>query len=162
MTTAAEETMRSDRRYPARPMVGVAGAVVSGDKVLLIRRGREPMLGSWTLPGGALETGETMLEGVTREVLEETGLRVRPLELLALLDRIVRDGAGLVEYHYVLMDWLCELDDGGETDEQEARAGSDALEVAWLSAHEVNGMAGLDEATRRVVRDALTRAGVRA
>ena len=162
MTTLAEETVEADRRYPVRPIVGVAGAVVSRAKVLLIRRGREPMLGSWTLPGGALETGETMLEGVAREVLEETGLRVRPLELLALLDRIVRDDAGLVEYHYVLMDWLCELDDDGETEEQEACAGSDALEVAWLSAQEIEAMADLDEATRRVMMDALVRAGAKA
>ncbi len=148
----------ADRRYPARPMVGVAGAVVDGGKVLLIRRGREPMVGSWTLPGGALETGETMLEGVTREVLEETGLRVRPLELLALLDRIVRDESGAVEYHYVLMDWLCEVDDASGAERQVAHAGSDAQEVAWVDAEVLAAMVEVDEATRRVVTDALTRA----
>ena len=144
-----------DRRYPVRPVVGVAGAVVFGGKVLLIRRGREPMLDAWTLPGGALETGETMLDGVTREVLEETGLRVRPLELLALLDRIVRDESGAVEYHYVLMDWLCEVMDPGAMDA--LKAGSDALDVGWVSAEELTEMVEIDDATRRVMTDALAR-----
>ena len=148
-----------DRRYPARPIVGVAGAIVDGGKVLLIRRGREPMLGSWTLPGGALETGETMLEGVAREVWEETGLTVRPLELLALLDRIVRDEDGAVEYHYVLMEWLCELEDASEAERGVARAGSDAMEVAWVDAEALHAMPGIDEATRRIVVDALARVG---
>ena len=151
----------ADRRYPARPMVGVAGAVVAEGKVLLIRRGRAPMLGSWTLPGGALETGDTMLEGVVREVLEETGLRVRPVELLALLDRIVRDESGAVEYHYVLMDWLCDLEDLSEMESQVARAGSDALEVAWVDAEQLHAMPEMDDATRRVMMDALARAGAR-
>ena len=134
-------------------MVGVAGAVVQDGRVLLIRRGRQPMLGMWTLPGGALETGETILEGVVREVLEETGLTVRPLELLALLDRIVRDESGAVEFHYVLMDWLCEVAEG----ETALKAGSDALEAAWVSAEEMAGMEGIDDATRRVMTDALAR-----
>ncbi len=149
-----------DRRYPSRPIVGVAGVVVFEGKVLLIRRGQEPMRGSWSLPGGALETGETMLEGVVREVMEETGLQVRPLELLAMLDRIVRDEQGAVEYHYVLLDWLCELAD--EAVGSAARAGSDATEVAWVDAEAMDCMADLDEAMQRVVRDALARAEARA
>ena len=149
-----------DRRYPTRPMVGVAGALVADGKILLIRRGREPMRGTWSLPGGALETGETILEGVVREVLEETGLLVRPLELVAMLDRILRDEQGAVEFHYVLLDWLCELaDEDGRSD---ARAGSDAIEVAWMSAEEIEAMPEMDEAMRRVVRDALARAEARA
>ncbi len=120
------------------------------------------MRGAWTLPGGALETGETMLEGVAREVLEETGLRVRPLELLALLDRIVRDESGVVEFHYVLMDWLCEVAPAVGAEPAEARAGGDALDVAWVTAEEIAGMQEMDEATRRVVTDALARAAARA
>ncbi len=120
------------------------------------------MRGAWTLPGGALETGETMLEGVEREVLEETGLRVRPLELLALLDRIVRDESGAVEFHYVLMDWLCEVAAVAGAEPAEAHAGGDALDVAWMTAEEITGMEEIDEATRRVVMDALARAAVRA
>jgi 8-oxo-dGTP diphosphatase len=87
-------SQRSGREYPTAPIVGVAGVVVSQGKVLLIRRGREPLLGSWSLPGGALELGETTAEGVAREVWEETGLRVRPVEMIATVDRIVRDDAG--------------------------------------------------------------------
>ena len=148
-------TAEDDRRYPGRPIVGVAGAVVDDGRVLLIRRGQEPMKGAWTLPGGALEVGETILEGVAREVLEETGLAVRPLELLAMLDRIVRDESGTVEYHYVLLDWLCEVADADA--KVEARAGSDALDARWISAEALAGMAGMDDATRRVVTDALAR-----
>ena len=118
------------------------------------------MLGAWTLPGGALETGETLLEGVARELLEETGLRVRPLELLALLDRIVRDVDGAVEYHYVVMDWLCEL--MPESNMAEARASGDALDVAWVTAEEIRGMQEIDEATRQVLTDAFARAEARA
>ena len=144
-----------DRRYPGRPIVGVAGAVVQDGRVLLIQRGREPMMGAWTLPGGALELGETMLDGVVREVREETGLEVRPLELLAMLDRIVRDESGTVEYHYVLLDWLCAVEEPGG--ERALRAGSDARDAVWVSAEELAGMVELDEATRRVMMDALAR-----
>lgn len=113
------------------------------------------MRGEWSLPGGALETGETMLEGVTREVLEETGLRVKPLELLAMLDRISRDESGAVEFHYVLLDWLCELAETTQMDE--ARAGSDALEIAWMSEETLLAMTEMDDASRRVSLDALKR-----
>ena len=154
------ETAAEARRYPTRPIVGVAGAVVADGKVLLIRRGSEPMRGTWSLPGGALETGETILEGVAREVLEETGLRVKPLELLAMLDRIVRDEHGAVEYHYVLLDWLCELAETTQIDE--ARAGSDALEIAWVSEEAMQAMTEMDDATRRVSLDALARMEARA
>lgn len=146
-----------DRRYPARPIVGVAGAVVDDGRALLIRRRQEPMRGAWTLPGGALETGETMLEGVVREVLEETGLAVRPLELLAMLDRIVRDEKGAVEYHYVLLDWLCEVVPDDEDKPVQAVAGSDALAVQWVTAEDLLAMEDVDEATRRVVEDGLRR-----
>ena len=120
------------------------------------------MRGTWSLPGGALETGETILEGVVREVLEETGLRVRPLELLAMLDRILRDEQGVVEYHYVLLDWLCVLADEDGDGGANACAGSDAIEVAWMTAEEIEAMVDPDEAMRRVVQDALRRAEARA
>ena len=115
------------------------------------------MRGAWSLPGGALETGETMLEGVAREVLEETGLRAQPLELLAMLDRIVRDETGAVEYHYVLLDWLCGVIALDGDEQRPAVAGSDALEVAWMSAKELQAMTELDDATRRVSLDAIRR-----
>ncbi len=115
-----------DRRaYPSAPIVAVAGVVAHQGRVLLVRRGKAPAQGAWSLPGGALELGETLSDGLQREVLEETGLLVEPVRLLGAFDRIVRDDAGRVHFHYVLLDWLCTVAAGT------LRAGSDASEVAW-------------------------------
>jgi 8-oxo-dGTP diphosphatase len=81
----------SKREYPELPLVGVGGVVISGDRVLLARRGAEPMRGEWSIPGGLLEVGETLQQGVARELLEETGLQVRVLELVEALERIFFD-----------------------------------------------------------------------
>ena len=121
---------RSRREYPDRPIVGVAGIVLHQDAVLLIRRGREPMLGSWSLPGGALELGETTADGIAREVWEETGVRVRPIAHIATLDRIVRDPAGAVQFHYLLVDWLCIPT---ASDPTSPVPGDDALDAVWVS-----------------------------
>jgi ADP-ribose pyrophosphatase YjhB (NUDIX family) len=99
--TVGDDEARAGREYPRAPVVGVAAVVLHGDQVLLIRRGREPMLGAWSLPGGALELGETTAEGIAREVFEETGIRAQPLEIIKTLDRIVRDESGDVRFHYV-------------------------------------------------------------
>lgn len=101
-----------NRIYPDRPIVGVGGIVFSGDRVLLVRRGREPAKGEWSIPGGAVELGETLEYAVIRELREETGLTVRPVELIKTLERIFRDDEGKVQYHYVLLDYLCEMEDG--------------------------------------------------
>src|ERR1039458_5894910 len=87
------------REFPQAPLVGVGAVVVHENRVLLVRRGSEPLKGHWTLPGGVLEVGETLAAGVAREVREETGLLVEPLELVELLDRIHRE-SGRVRYHY--------------------------------------------------------------
>ena len=140
------------REYPSTPMVGVAGVVVGDGNVLLIRRGRQPMLGTWSLPGGVLEVGETTAEGVVREVFEETGVRVRPVAMIATLDRIVRDDAGLVQYHYVLIEWLC-LPQG---DARELVCGDDAAAAAWVSRDEIYSEAySLTEPTLGVIEQAL-------
>lgn len=120
---------RGQREYPERPIVGVAGVVLHGEAVLLIQRGREPMRGAWSLPGGALELGETTAEGVAREVWEETGVRVRPTSMVATLDRIVRDATGAVQFHYVLVDWCCVLADPEQT---KPTRGDDALDALWV------------------------------
>src|ERR1700733_9281014 len=125
---------RVGREYPATPLVGVVGVVVRGADVLLIRRGREPMLGAWSLPGGVLEVGETTAEGVAREVWEETGLKVRPVEMIATLDRIVRDDAGRVQFHYVLIEWMCVVSDGQGT---ELVCGDDATAAVWARRSEI-------------------------
>ena len=124
---AAED--RTRREYPRQPVVGVAGVVLHGGAVLLIQRGREPMLGSWSLPGGALELGETTAEGVAREVWEETAVRVRPVSLVATLDRIVRDPSGAVQFHYVLIDWCCVP---LAPDSVKPTRGDDALDARWV------------------------------
>src|SRR5277367_7191930 len=105
MVFGAEALSRSAsvrREYPEAPIVGVGAVVIDGTKVLLVRRGQEPLKGEWSLPGGALELGETLQQGVVREVLEETGLIVVPGGIIEIFDRIVRDESGAVRFHYVL------------------------------------------------------------
>lgn len=121
------------RRYPEHPLVGVGGVVFDpSGRVLLIRRGAEPMKGRWSIPGGMLDIGETLAEGVRREVLEETGLLVTVGPLVTTFDRILRDEDGGVEYHYVLVDFLCEAP-GGCVPE----AASDAAEARFVLPEEL-------------------------
>lgn len=117
-----------DRRYPARPLLGVGAVVFQGDSVLLIERGKPPLMGWWTLPGGLVEPGERLEAAVVREVLEETGLRVKPVEIAAVFQRIMPDVEGRTEYHYVIVDYLCTLLDGGEP-----RAASDVARAEWVA-----------------------------
>jgi 8-oxo-dGTP diphosphatase len=124
-----------NREYPLAPMVGVGAVVVDGDRVLLIRRGHQPMKGEWSLPGGALEVGETLLEGVRREVREETGLEVEPEALIEVLDRIARDAEGRVQFHYVLVDYLCRVTGGVLS------CATDAVDARWSSRDELAGVA---------------------
>jgi 8-oxo-dGTP diphosphatase len=115
------------REYPEAPIVGVGAVVIDGTKVLLVRRGNEPLKGEWSLPGGALEVGETLQQGVVREVFEETGVTVAPAGVVEILDRIVKDEeSGRVRYHYVLIDFVCRVTAGSP------RVGSDADEVLWV------------------------------
>jgi mutator protein MutT len=129
--------------------VGVGGVVVRDGKALLIRRGKEPLYGRWTVPGGTVELGESLEEAVVRELEEETGLRVEPVALLTVFDRIQREGARVV-HHFVIVDYLCRWRSG------EARAASDALEVAWAAASELPAY-DLPPKALEVVRDALAK-----
>ena len=129
---AGDEEVRVGREYPQAPIVGVAAIVLRGADVLLIRRGREPMLGAWSLPGGALELGETTAEGVAREVFEETGVRVRPVEIVATLDRIHHDDDGRVQFHYVLVEWMCVAENVSEL-----VCGDDAADARWVTREEI-------------------------
>jgi 8-oxo-dGTP diphosphatase len=141
------------REYPSAPLMGVGAIVVWEDRVLLVRRGREPLKGHWTLPGGLLEVGESLAAGVEREVREETGLDVEVLELVELVDRIHREGPR-VRYHYVIADYLCRVRSGT------AQAASDAEAVRWTEPSEWNSHSALalDPVTVLVLEKAWRRA----
>jgi 8-oxo-dGTP diphosphatase len=121
------------REYPDRPLVGVGAVVLDGDRVLLVRRGGQPSSGKWSLPGGLVEVGETTEEAARREIMEECGIRVRLAGVAGVLDRVVRDAAGRVRYHYVLVDYLAYAEDGTLC------AGSDAADARWVPVAEVAG-----------------------
>ncbi len=114
-----------NREYPDRPLVGVGGVVVHRNRVLLIQRGGEPLKGEWSIPGGMLELGEPLEAAARRELKEETGLEVEPLEVLKVFDRIMREGAR-VRYHYVIVDYACRLKGG------RLAPASDVLEARWV------------------------------
>ncbi|MDP9160807.1 MAG: NUDIX hydrolase [Acidobacteriota bacterium] len=133
------------REYPDSPIAGVGAIVIDEGRVLLIKRGRAPLLGEWSIPGGAMELGETVREAVVREVLEETGLAVEATELLGAFDRVVRDHQGKLQYHYVLIDFLCRRVSG------EAKASGDADDARWFSIEEVNKLF-LAKDTAEVIR----------
>lgn len=120
--------MAASREYPSAPIVGVGAVVIEDGSVLLVRRGQQPFLGQWSIPGGAVELGETLEEAVVREVREETGLTVTPMSMLKTLDRIERDASCQIRFHFVLVDLLCRLASNKET----MRAASDASEAKWL------------------------------
>jgi 8-oxo-dGTP diphosphatase len=130
--------MASSREYPERPVVGVGGVIIDQGRALLIRRGTEPLLGEWSIPGGTLELGESLQEGVARELLEETGIVVRVLDLIEVFDRIFpANGAANNEvktrprFHFVIVDYLCERLSG------EARAGGDVTDVSFAREEEL-------------------------
>jgi len=115
-----------DRRYPKRPLIGVGALILDRDRILMAQRGKEPLKGWWSLPGGLLEIGESLADAVRREVREETGLEIRPLGILEVFERIMRDAGGAPEYHYVLIDYMCRVAGGT------ACAGDDVCRVDWV------------------------------
>jgi 8-oxo-dGTP diphosphatase len=146
--------MTSPREYPERPIVGVGGVLIENGKTLLIRRGSEPLLGQWSIPGGTLELGETILEGVAREMLEETGIVVRVLDLIEVFERInpfepaeTRPPDVRPRFHFVIVDYLCEKISG------EAKAGGDAVDAAYATEEELPKFE-LTETATRILRKA--------
>src|SRR5205823_896330 len=100
------------RRYPKHPLLGVGAIVFKGTSILMVERGSKPLKGYWSLPGGLVETGETLEDAVEREIMEETGLRIKPLRSFELFQRIMKDQEGRTEYHYVLVDYICTVTGG--------------------------------------------------
>jgi ADP-ribose pyrophosphatase YjhB (NUDIX family) len=143
------------REFPPVPLVGVGAVIVDAGRVLVIRRGSEPLKGHWSLPGGMLELGERLTEGAIREAREETGLDVEPLELIELIDRIIHE-EGRVRYHYVITDYLCRVAGG------QLHAASDAADARWIERAEWNGQneLSLDAVTVRVIEKGWQRAQV--
>ncbi len=152
--------MASSREYPERPLVGVGGVVILNERALLIRRGSEPLRGEWSIPGGMLELGESLQQGVARELLEETGLHVRVLDVIEVFDRIYGSSDQnkhilpadapanqRPRFHYVIIDYLCEVVEGS------LRAGSDVTDARFASEQELSQF-GLTETASRVLQKA--------
>lgn len=141
-----------DRRYPKRPLVGVGALIFDGDRILMAQRGKQPLLGWWSLPGGALETGESLAEAVRREVREETGLEIEPIGVIEIFERIMRDAAGVPEYHYVLIDYLCRVIGGA------LQAGDDVCRAEWMERGELANLQ-ITEGTLGVIDKAFRERG---
>lgn len=136
-----------EREYPKHPMVGIGAVIKQGNSFLLIKRGKEPGKGSWSIPGGLVELGETVTEAVKREVKEETGLEVEIDHLLDVVTNIIRDERGRVKYHYVLIDYLL-YPKGGEL-----CLSSDASDVRWVKTEELEQY-GLTQALKDLLAKA--------
>ncbi len=115
-----------DRRYQSRPMPGVGALIFEAGNILLVERGSEPLKGYWSLPGGLLEMGERLEAAIRREVLEETGLEIEPVSIFEIFERIMPDPDGRIEYHFVLIDYICRVTGG------QLRAASDVSAVRWV------------------------------
>ncbi|MGA3210421.1 MAG: NUDIX hydrolase [Terriglobales bacterium] len=136
------------RDYPDRPIVGVGGVVINDGRALVVKRAAEPLRGEWSVPGGAVEVGETLRQATAREVFEETGLIVEACELLDVFDSIFRDTGDRILYHFALVDFRCRLLDG------KLQAASDVSEVRWVSLSELPSLQ-MTKATEGLLRKAL-------
>ncbi|HZQ52466.1 MAG TPA: NUDIX hydrolase [Bryobacteraceae bacterium] len=151
---SADASATNNRRYPARPVLGVGALILRDKRVLLVERGREPLAGYWSLPGGVVETGERLEDAITREVFEETGLLIRTDSIATVFERIIPDQSGSCEYHYVLIDFYCTVQGG------QLRPGDDSRQAEWF---DVESLAGLPmtAGTREVIEACCTSAETR-
>ena len=144
------------REYPEHPRVGVGAVVLHETRVLLVKRGRPPGAGKWSLPGGLVHLGETTREAVVREVAEECGLAISVADVAGVVDRVVRDDAGRIRYHYVLVDYLA------FPDSTRVAPGSDAAEVQWIEIDRVVELDTTEGLLDMVRRAEALRGGARA
>jgi mutator protein MutT len=128
------------KEFPAQPVVGVGAVILDGDRVLLVRRGQAPLRGEWSLPGGAVELGETLEAALKREVLEETGLDVRVGPPVDVFDRIHPAADRRIQFHYIVIDYLCTREGGRLVH------GSDADEVCWADVDDLRPFRLTDKA----------------
>jgi len=140
------------REYPEFPLIGVGSIIIEDDRVVLVKRTHPPIQGQWSIPGGVLEVGELVREAAIREAREETGLIVEPGELLGVFDRVLRDAERRVQYHYVLIDFLCRRVGG------QFLAASDAAEVRWFTREELPAL-NLAEDTLEVIEKGFAQLG---
>ena len=134
------------RVYPKNPVCAVGAIIFKQDSVLLIQRGKAPSLGKWSIPGGAVHLGESLEEAVVREVQEETRLTVRPKRIGKVIDRIFRDAEGQVQYHFVIVDYLCDVLDG------EPQPSSDAAAAGYFKITDLENL-NMTEGTAEVIRE---------
>lgn len=144
----------SGREYPQRPIIAVGGVVIQGGRVLLIRRGQPPLEGRWSIPGGILEIGETITAAIERELKEETGVSVRVMGLLEIYEKVLRDSDNRAQYHFVILDYLCEFVGGT------AEAAADVTDTAWVAEEDLEKLQ-LTSAALRVVKKAFALAARR-
>jgi 8-oxo-dGTP diphosphatase len=142
------------REFPEVPLVGVGAIIIEDSRVLLVKRAHPPLQAQWSIPGGVLEVGELIREAAIREAREETGLIVEPGELLGVYDRVLRNLEQRVQYHYVLIDFLCRRTGG------ELEAADDAAEVRWFTREELPPL-NLAEDTQDVIRKGFAALGIR-
>jgi 8-oxo-dGTP diphosphatase len=147
--SATNQGAADGRRYPVRPVLGVGAVIIEEEadrrRILLVERGKPPLVGLWSLPGGGVETGERLEDAIVREVLEETGLQVTADSIATVFERIIPDDLGSCEYHYVLIDFFCRIEGG------DLRAGSDSRNAGWF---DINALSELPmtEGTLEVIQ----------
>lgn len=140
------------REFPEVPLVGVGAVIIEDARVLLVKRAHPPLQAQWSIPGGVLEVGELVRDAAIREAREETGLVVEPADLLGVYDRVLRNAEQRVQYHYVLIDFLCRRVGG------QLQAASDAAEVRWFTREELPALKLADD-TQDVIRKAFAKSG---
>lgn len=136
------------RQYPAKPVLAVSGVVLAQGEVLLVKRGTPPLRGAWSLPGGVVELGENIEQALAREIFEETGLLIQMGPLLEVVERIMPDNQGRMEYHYVILNYVC------RAEHLPPRPGDDAAEARWTPKVMLPHL-GITSETLRIIERAL-------